>query len=313
MDCAQHRGPAQGARVGSEFTSTSTPLRRAWHCGVHGAGLDHGRKNNRLANPAAKDRRAGQVGDLFDIPRAIEPIHVVPLEGRVGRKIQPILRWNRSHGPGLLVPRQHNIHRAKIAGSAQHFALGAFISCQDPKAIAPTVVNNVVHVPYAARRKRVGDLPRASAIGRNVDVNFRALAIVEILAPVNSSRGNGRDVQRPCAALNAMRYAKLIAIRSPGHERARNRTHHRLVVCLPVENGQRVKAVAHQAISQRAVRREIPPPDGMKACDRLPLRARADLWANVQANDLISAARVENIAVPREHSNAAPGSDFPKL
>jgi hypothetical protein len=35
--------------------------------------------------------------------------------------------------------------------------------------------------------------------------------------------------------------------------------------------------------------------------------------ADAQTNDLIPATAIENVAVPSEHSNAAPGTDSTKL
>lgn len=100
-------------------------------------------------------------------------------------------------------------------------------------------------VPYASRGKSVGDLPCAAAICRNVDVDFHALAIVEILAPVNASRWNGGDVKRPCAALHLMSHMKFIVVCGSRYERTRHRAHHRLAA----KNGQRMKTIAQQAIT----------------------------------------------------------------
>jgi hypothetical protein len=85
----------------------------------------------------------------------------------------------------LLISRQHDVNGTKVARGAEHLALGTFVSCEYPKAIGPEVVNNVMNVAYASCCKRVGNLPCAAAVSRNVDVNFRTLAIVEIFAPVD--------------------------------------------------------------------------------------------------------------------------------
>ena len=120
-------------------------------------------------------------------------------------------------------------------------------------------------------------------------------------------------MQRPRAALNPMSNAKFITVRSSRYQRARNRAHYRLAAKRVIENGQRMKAIAHQAIAQRAARREIPPPDGTKARDWFPLHSLARLQAEVDANDLIATTPVENAAIPREDSNAAPGTDSTKV
>src|SRR5271167_760209 len=110
---------------------------------------------------------------------------------------------------------------------------------------------------------------------------------------------------------------KFVAIRNSRYQRSRNRSHHGLVVYLGVlhatNNSQRMKTIPHQAIAQRRARREIPPPDGMKARNRFPLRTLADLRGNAQPNDLVPKAPVQNVAGPRQHSNAVPGGGFPKL
>ena len=162
---------------------------------------------------------------------------MILLRRRIRREVQSCFRWYRSHGARLLVPCQHDFNRAQIATSAQHFALRALISSQYPKAVAPPVINDIVHVPYASRGKRVSDLPREPAIDRSIDVNLGALAIVEVFAPVNSARWNGRDVQRPCAALDSMCDLKCIAVRSACNQCTRNRAHHRLVAFRITENG----------------------------------------------------------------------------
>ena len=54
--------------------------------------------------------------------------------------------------------------------------------------------------------KRVGDVPGFAAILGGVNVNFRAFAIIEILAPVNSSTRSRGDVQRTCAAPDFVGY-----------------------------------------------------------------------------------------------------------
>jgi hypothetical protein len=54
----------------------------------------------------------------------------------------------------------------------------------------------------------------------------------------------------------------------------------------------------------------------MKGRDHFPLGSLADLHAGVragiEANNLMPAASVENLAVPSKYANAAPGSNSPQ-
>ncbi len=147
---------------------------------------------------------------------------MIRLERRVGREIERVRHGDRGDGAGLLVAGQDNLNGAEIAARAQHFALGAIVAGENPEAIFPTVVNNVVNVADRAGGKRVRDLPGLAAIGGRIDVNFGPLTIVEVLAPINHSARDRRNVQRTRAAPNFVGDAKVIATRSSSYYRAGN-------------------------------------------------------------------------------------------
>ncbi len=132
--------------------------------------------------------------------------------------------------------------------------------------------------------KRIGDLPRASAICRSVDVNFGAFAIVEIFAPINISSGDGGDVQWSGATAHLMSHVKLVIAQSARYQRAGNCTYDCLPVCLAADDRQGMKAIAHESITQRAACSEVSPPGGTKGRDVFPLRPICQLAGGVSGS-----------------------------
>src|SRR5580700_5426520 len=149
-----------------------------------------------------------------------------------------------------------------------------------------------MNVADRARGKCIGDLPALAAVGRGIDMNLGAFAIVEIFSPVNSSAGSGGDMQRARAAADFVSHPEFIAFRSPRDDRAGNggdqgalglviATLHSLIICWLIscwlifrplvfrprltwigKNCQSVKAVAHKSRTESRSRGEISPPAG---------------------------------------------------
>jgi hypothetical protein len=74
-----------------------------------------------------------------------------------------------------------------------------------------------------------------------------------------------------------------------------------------------MESVAHQSVTERIARGEIPPPGWTKSSNNFPRFARAGPRTNAQADDLVPATSIENIVLPRERANSLPGRDSSKL
>ena len=200
----------------------------------------------------------------------------------VGGQIQRIGHGNGRDGASLLTAGKHNFYRAQIAGRAQDLTLAVLVASQDPKAVAPRVVNDIVDVANRTCRKRVGDMPRFAEIRGRVDGNLIAVAIVEILAPVNGAVGQAGKMQGTSATGNFVSDTEFLAAGRFGDDRAGHGGDQggiaglgwigaAIAASAQFRNGKCMKAVAHEASGKRQARSEISPPGGMKVGNGLPL------------------------------------------
>jgi hypothetical protein len=87
-------------------------------------------------------------------------------------------------------------------------------------------VDDVVDVTNGALGEGVSDAPGCAGVGRGVDVDFVAVAIVEIFSPVNcaaySVTRNRGEVERASTTDNCMGLAKFGFAGAKGHDRSRN-------------------------------------------------------------------------------------------
>jgi len=181
----------------------------------------------------------------LNFPGAIETQDVVLFEWSIGCEIERVFGGDGGYGTGLLIAFEHDVEVAKVAICAQDFAFSAFIASEDPKTIRPAIVDDVVDVTDGSRGKAVSDLPSLAAIGGGVDVNFGALAVVEIFTPVNVSAGDNGDVEWPGAASNFVRRFEFAAFGIACCDCSGDSRDHGLVF----EERERVEAVTHEPIS----------------------------------------------------------------
>src|SRR5258706_14368667 len=120
---------------------------------------------------------------------------------------------------------QDDVDLAEVIGSANDAAFVAVIASEQPQAVSPRIVHDVVHVADRTLMKRIGDIPRRAAISRSVDVNFIARRVVKIFSPENSAAGNWRDVQRPRAPSNFVAYLEAAFVVTKSDDRSRHRCH----------------------------------------------------------------------------------------
>jgi hypothetical protein len=112
---------------------------------IHLAGLDHGREEDAGSDSTSIDGGTADRGHVRDLPSPVEAIDEVRLQRSVGREIESILSRDSSHSTSLLIPFQNLIDLAHIAGRAQDSTLIAIIPRQNPEAILPGIVNDVVN------------------------------------------------------------------------------------------------------------------------------------------------------------------------
>src|SRR5258706_11101674 len=116
---------------------------------------------------------------------------------------------------------QDDVDLAEVIGSANDAAFVAVIAREQPQAVSPRIVHDVVHVADRALWKCIGDIPRrAAAISRSVDVNFIARRVVKIFSPENSAAGNWSDVQRSRAASNFVAYLEAALVGTKSNDRS---------------------------------------------------------------------------------------------
>lgn len=135
---------------------------------------------------------------------AVEAIDIVRFERSVGREIEPVRQGYKCDRARLLIALQYGLDPAEIAGGAQDATFIATIAGEDPEAILPGIVDDVMDMADRAPRKGVGDGPGGSRIGGCIDVDFVARGIVEVLSPKNCAGRNRGDVQRSRAASDRM-------------------------------------------------------------------------------------------------------------
>lgn len=118
----------------------------------------------------------------------------------VGRKIEAVFSRNAGNGAGLLIAGENSFDTGEVEVGFKNAAFVAVVAGENPEAISPLVVSNVVNVADRAFRKCVGDLPGRAMVGRSVDMHFVAMRVVEIFSPIKLAVWSRGDVQRACAA-----------------------------------------------------------------------------------------------------------------
>src|SRR5450755_2624174 len=96
------------------------------------------------------------------------------------------------------------------------------IAGQNPEAVFPFVVDDVVYVADRASGECVSHVPMSATISRCVDVDFVTLRIVEVFSPENIVAGYGSKMQGTGATKQFMRHAKFCVSRAQSDDRARN-------------------------------------------------------------------------------------------
>ena len=94
---------------------------------------------------------------------AVEAVDVVGLEWRVGGKVETVFGGDRGDGAGLLLALQYGFDAAEIAGGAEDAAFIAVVAGENPEAVFPGIVDDVVDVADGAFGERVGDAPGCAA------------------------------------------------------------------------------------------------------------------------------------------------------
>ena len=140
----------------------------------------------------------------------------------VGGKIKRIAGRNEGHSTRLLIPEDHVIDPAKITRGPQDTALRTIVTGQDPEALLPIVIHDVMHMSDGTFWERVGDVPRSSLIVGRIDVDLVAIRVVKVFSPEELPIGSGSDVQRACAAKNFMRNPKFSVAGNQPDNCARN-------------------------------------------------------------------------------------------
>ena len=191
--------------------------------GVHFAGLDHGGEEDAGSDAASVDGGTGDRRELRQGSLAVHAVDVVGFERRVGRKVETVFGGNERNRARLLVALEHGFDPAEIAGGAQDAAFVAVVAGQNPQAVLPGVVDDVVDVANAAFGEGVGDAPGRAAIAGGVDVDFFARGVVEIFSPIDCAAGNCGDVQGAGSAGDGVGLAKFRFIGTESDNRSGNR------------------------------------------------------------------------------------------
>jgi len=74
--------------------------------------------------------------------------------------------------------------------------------------VLPRIVNDIVNMTDFSFSESVSDMPCFPFVARSVDVDFVAIGVIEVLAPIDIPSRDCRDVKRPGAACDAMRLVK---------------------------------------------------------------------------------------------------------
>src|SRR5262249_41373650 len=117
---------------------------------------------------------------------------------------------------------EHIFHLGEITGGPNYSAFGAIVAGQNPKAVLPRIVNDVVNMANLSGLKSVGDGPGSSGVGRGIDVHLVAIPVVKIFSPENPIVWRSRDVEWACAAGDPARNLKFGFARGQGENGARN-------------------------------------------------------------------------------------------
>src|SRR2546427_1200775 len=196
----------------------------------------------------------------------IQPIDVVGFERCVGGKIKRIAGRNEGDSASLLVTEDHVIDTAKITRGPQDTALRTIVPSQNPEALLPLVIHDVMHVSDGTFWERVGDVPRGSMIVGGIDVDFVAIGVVKVFSPEDLAIRSGSDVQGACAAKNFIRNPKFSVAGNQPDNCARNCSQE----MAGSERGESVEPIAADAIGKARGGTEGPPPRWMEAGDHFP-------------------------------------------
>ena len=98
----------------------------------------------------------------------------------------------------------------------------AVVSGKNPQAVAPGVVNDLVHMSNGAFGESMRDPPRVPLILRRVDVDFVTLCIVKVFAEEHASIGCCGDVEWPRATQNPVRHLEFGFSERKGNDRSGN-------------------------------------------------------------------------------------------
>src|SRR4051812_11806915 len=251
-----------------------------------------------IAHAASINGRTADGRKLCERSLAAEAVDVIRFQRSVGREIESVRRGNSSDGTGLLIALLHDIDPAEIALGAEDTAFVPVISSQNPEAVSPGIVNDVMDVANGASGKCVRDVPRCTTIGGAIDVDFVSRGVVKILSPVDGPAGNGSDVQRTRAAGDGISLAEFQFAWTQCDDRSRNGADE----SSRWQNSKRVETITKKA-SGDATGNGKPSPQL-----RLELRQvrPGDLPRifKLGANNFISARCVELVSCPGECSQA---------
>jgi hypothetical protein len=205
----------------------------------------------------------------------------------VRRKVKGVFSGNGRDGASLLFSLEHDFDAGEIARGAKNAAFVAVVARQDPEAVAPGIVNDMVDVADRASWERVCNAPGCARVGRAVNVDFIARGIIEILPPVDGlTRGCG-DVKRAGASGDRVGLMEFSFAWTQGDDRTRDGSDD------PTrgKNGERVESITKYA-RRKAIRHgEAPAQRGPEVCDGLPWNF-ATLF-NAGAEQLVSMGGVE--------------------
>src|SRR5262249_34728529 len=150
----------------------------------------------------------------------IQAANIIDLAGAVGREIHGVGPAYKRHRTAILRTGFNRFDFAPIFGSAHDPAFRILITGQNPKTVLPAVIDNIMDMPNGALRKSMHYMPTRAAIVRAIDVNFIALAVVEVLAEVDLAIRSSGNIQRASSPGDSMRDLEPLATRFQGHNRA---------------------------------------------------------------------------------------------
>src|SRR5690349_2296084 len=89
--------------------------------------------------------------------------------------------------PGLLIAGDNFVDGRDVERCAKNAAFVPVVSGENPEAVLPPVVNDVVDVADGVPGKGVSHVPGETGIARCIDEDFVASGIVEIFSPEHRS------------------------------------------------------------------------------------------------------------------------------